>query len=419
MTVFALLDCNNFYASCERLFNPSLKNKAIIVLSNNDGCIIARSNEAKALGIPMGEPYYKAKRIIESNDVAVFSSNYTLYGDMSRRVMQTVAHIVEDIEIYSIDEVFIDLTDFANPEEVARKIYDRVSTWTGIPVSIGIGSSKTLAKLANKVAKKYKSYGGVFYIDNDERRKKVLKSMPVSDVWGIGRRISPKLNELGIKTAFDLSLQNDAWVRKFMSITGLKTVEELRGKPCIMLEPIAESKKSIIVSRSFGGRVFEKDTVKTALANFVERAAQKLRNEGLLAKEAYISLYRELSASGVSDYKDTAFVSFDYPTDSTLELMKYISHAFEGIYKPNHSYKKCGITIYKMQAKNKFVKDLFDGRDLAKQDSLMQTIDLVNKKHGSGSIMVASANGNSKWVARKDKKSFCYTTRWDELPCVS
>ena len=418
MTIIALLDCNNFYASCERLFNPSLQNKPIVVLSNNDGCIIARSNEAKALGIPMGEPYYKARNIIENNQVAVFSSNYTLYGDMSRRVMATVASFVDDMEIYSIDEVFIDLTNYPNPEQLARKIHKAVTKWTGIPVSIGMASSKTLAKLANHVAKKYKAYDGVFNIDSEERRQKVLKAAPVGDVWGIGRNLNRKLASYGIKTAYDLSLQQDAWVRKSMSVLGLKTVEELRGKACIDLQKTAPAKKMIHVSRSFGRRVFEKSSVKEALANFTERAGVKLRGEKQLVKEAYISLYRELSASGIQNYKDTAFIRLTYPTDSTLEIMRYVMQSFEQIYIPNQSYRKCSITLFKMVGKSGFVKDLFDTRNIYKHDAIMEVMDGINNKMGANTIQIAASKGKGQWIAKKDCKSLCYTTRWDELAIV-
>ncbi|MDA0967525.1 MAG: Y-family DNA polymerase [Proteobacteria bacterium] len=419
MAVYAILDCNNFYASCERLFNPSLKNKPIVVLSNNDGCIIARSNEAKSLGIGMGEPYFKAKIIIEKNDVAVFSSNYTLYGDMSRRVMNTVKGFLEDVEVYSIDEVFMDLSEFPNPEGLCRDIRTAVTMWTGIPVSIGIGPSKTLAKVANRVAKKYKAYSGVFGINDEERRLKVLKATEVGDVWGIGRRLNKRLTSIGINTAYDLSMQADSWVRKTMSVVGLRTVHELRGNPCIELEKIAPPKKMINVSRSFGQKVYDKSSVKEALANFTERAAEKLRGEGQLVKEACISLYRELAVSGKLHYKDVALISLSYPTDSTIELMQYVSRAFEEIYVDGTGYKKCGITLVKLQPKSSFVKDLFDLRDVNKQDSLMHAIDSINGKMGNHTVQMASSRGKGKWIARKDCKSFCYTTRWDELPLVN
>jgi DNA polymerase V len=418
MSIYALLDCNNFYASCERLFNPSLNNRPIVVLSNNDGCIIARSNEAKVLGIPMGEPYYKAKHIIENNNVAVFSSNYTLYGDMSRRVMATVKGFIPDVEIYSIDEVFMDLTNYPKPEKLAIDIRQAVTQWTGIPVSIGMGSSKTLAKVANHIAKKYKAYGGVFYIDNEEKRQKVLKHFDVGDVWGVGRRLNQKLTSIGIKTAYDLSIQQDSWVRKSMTVVGLKTVRELQGKSCVELDKTPNHKKMITVSRSFGRRVFDKPSVKEALANFIERACEKLRGEKQLAKEVYIALYRELAASKKPHYKDVAIFSLAYPTDSTLEIMHYVSKAFDEIYIEGVGYKKCGISLLKLEPKSHFVKDLFDTRDTLKHDSIMQTIDSINGKMGNGTIQIATSKGKGKWIAKKDQKSFCYTTRWDELPVV-
>ncbi|MDA0967508.1 MAG: Y-family DNA polymerase [Proteobacteria bacterium] len=418
MAVYAILDCNNFYASCERLFNPTLNEKPIVVLSNNDGCIIARSNEAKALGIGMGEPYFKAKGIIEQNDVAVFSSNYTLYGDMSRRVMSTVKGFIQDVEVYSIDEVFMDLSSFPEPERFCRDIRTAVTRWTGIPVSIGIGESKTLAKVANRISKKYKSYSGVFNIDSDERRLKVLKATAVGDVWGIGRQLNKRLTSVGINTAYDLSVQADSWVRKSMSVVGLRTVHELRGEACIEIEQVTPAKKMINVSRSFGQKIYDRSSVKEALANFTERAAEKLRGEGQLVKKACISLYRELAVSGKMHYKDVALISLPYPTDSTIEILQYVSRAFEEIFVEGQGYKKCGITLVKLQPKSRFVKDLFDMRDINKHDSLMQAIDSINGKMGSHTLQMASSRGAGKWVARKDCKSYCYTTRWDELPLV-
>jgi len=416
--IIALLDCNNFYASCERAFNPALNGKPIVILSNNDGCIIARSNEAKALGIPMGEPYFKAKHIIENNNVKVFSSNYTLYGDMSARVMATLAEFVKDIEIYSIDEAFIDLTNYPEPEKLANTIRQSVGKWTGIPVSIGIGQTKTLAKAANRVAKKYKSYNGVFRIDAEERRQKALKSMHVGDVWGIGRQINKKLASCNINTAYDLSIQPDNWIKSNLTICGLRTAQELRGNACIEFEETPEARKSIVVSRSFGGTVFEHQGIKEALSNFAERAAVKLRGDGLLAKRAQVFLYHELVARGGSNHNSTITVEFDYPTDSTCEIIKATSAAISSMFVAGMGYKKCGLVLLGLINKAGFTKDLFDNRNLHKQDSVMQAMDYLNNSMGSGTIMLASSKGKGGWVAKKDNKSFCYTTRWDELPVV-
>lgn len=412
------MDCNNFYASCERAFNPSLEGKPVIVLSNNDGCIIARSSEAKALGIPMGQPYFKAKKIVEKNNIKVFSSNYTLYGDMSARVMATLGEFIEarDIEIYSIDEAFINIGNYPNPEELARKIRESVYKWTGIPVSIGIGKTKTLAKLANLVSKKYKSYGGVFNIDSNQRRIKVLQAMAPTDIWGIGRINSEKLSSHGIKTAFDLTMKQDQWIRKILTVKGLETVHELRGISCISINSDSDDRKSIVVSRSFGQSIYNYVAIREALSNFAERAAIKLRQSEMLARHATIFLYHKVSPSRDFGLDKSITVDFDYPTDSTGEIISTACNALNYLFHEQTGYKKCGIMLNGFIRKDSFVKDLFDPRDLQRQDALSRSMDQLNNIMGNGTIAYASSNGSGKWIAKKDSKSPCYTTRWKELP---
>jgi DNA polymerase V len=277
--VYSLIDCNNFYVSCERVFNPKLEGKPVIVLSNNDGCVIARSNESKALGIGMGVPVFKCKDLIKKHKIQVYSSNYTLYADMSQRVMDTLAQFTSDVEVYSIDEAFLSLSEFMslNLTEYARDIRSTVKRWTGIPVSIGIGSTKTLAKVANKLSKRNPQYGGVFDITSHTQMNELLEQIRVEDIWGIGRQYTKLLNQNGIYTALQLKNASDTWIRKHMSVSGLRTVWELRGISCIPLEEAPPSKKAIISSRSFGRPVESLEELKEAIASYISRASEKLR----------------------------------------------------------------------------------------------------------------------------------------------
>ena len=281
--MFALVDCNNFYASCERVFNPALRTRPVVVLSNNDGCIIARSAEAKALGLKMGDVYYKVREMLERNNVAVYSSNYTLYGDLSQRVMQTLEQFSPEVEIYSIDEAFLNLDGFADLPELAARIRTTVRQWTGIPVSVGIAPTKTLAKLANNTAKKKAGYNGVCILENAAVWEPVLAAFEVGDVWGIGRQYARLLHGIGVDTALKFAQLPDTWLRKHMSVVGLRTAQELRGQPCIPLELEADLKKGITVSRSFGKRITEYADLAEALCSYVSRAGEKLRRQRLQA----------------------------------------------------------------------------------------------------------------------------------------
>ena len=283
--MYALVDCNNFFASCERVFNPALREQPIVVLSNNDGCVIARSNEAKKLGLKMGDPFFKVKDIIEKNGIHVFSSNYVLYGDMSSRVMKILSDFVKDVEVYSIDESFLDLTgyeEYYNLLEYGKQIVHTVSRNTGIPVSMGIAPTKTLAKVASKFAKKYKRYGGVCIIDSEEKREKALKLFDIEDVWGVGRQYAKLLNYHGIKTAYDFTLKPESFIRKHMKVGGVRTWKELRGIPCHSLEQ-PQDKKSICTSRSFGETVTDYPTLSEAVSNFAAACARKLREQNSCA----------------------------------------------------------------------------------------------------------------------------------------
>jgi DNA polymerase V len=320
--MFALVDCNNFYASCERVFNPRLVGKPIIVLSNNDGCVIARSNESKALGIAMGEPYFKCKELIEKQGVIAFSSNYTLYGDMSARVMETLAQFAPEMEVYSIDEAFLnldgmpgDLTDYC------RKIRNTVRQWTGIPVGIGVAQTKTLAKIANRIAKKSAKANGVLVLDKQKYIDKALSITEVGDIWGIGRQYARHLNAVGVFTALQLRDMPDTWVRQHLTIAGLRTVHELRGLSAIPLELAPAAKKGITVSRAFGHKLKEKDQIKQALITHVTRAGEKLRGQGLLAKHLMVFMHTSPFAQYKPQYGGAKDIALDHPTDYTPDLI--------------------------------------------------------------------------------------------------
>ena len=336
--MYSLVDCNNFFASCERVFQPNLKDVPIIVLSNNDGCVVARSNEAKALGIPMGEPVFKLVKLIEEHGIAVFSSNYALYGDMSHRVMTILSQFVEDMEIYSIDESFLSLKGFENYDlgEYGSKIVKAVTKGTGIPVSMGIAPTKTLAKVASKFAKKYRGYKGVCVIDSEEKRIKALKQFDIADVWGIGRRYQKKLEYYGVKTAYDLTQKSEEWVRKQMTVVGVRTWKELRGIPAFELEPVAPAKQTICTSRSFGEMIEDFDTLMESVANFMASCARKLRAQrsctGMLQVFIYTNRFRE----DLPQYYNSLMITLPTPTNDVAELIHYARLECRNIRNGNH-----------------------------------------------------------------------------------
>ena len=340
--MFALVDCNNFYASCERAFNPGLRNTPIVVLSNNDGCIIARSNEAKALGFKMGEPAYKVKALIEQHQAAVFSSNYTLYGDMSQRVMNCLAEFSPDIEIYSIDEAFIGLQgfDLFDLEAYCRKIRATVMRNTGIPVSIGIAATKTLAKLANHVAKKEKDCEGVFWINTEEKRKSVLQRMPVTEIWGVGRQYARLLEKNKLLTSWDFAQAGEEWVRKNMTVVGLRTLKELQGTSCLLLEMIVPDKKAICTSRSFGQMQTEAQPIAEAVATFASRCAAKLRKQKSCANVLMVFIHTNAFRKDLPQYARNRVITLPVATNSSMEFVKYAVMAFYSIFEQGFQYIK-------------------------------------------------------------------------------
>jgi DNA polymerase V len=416
--MFALVDCNNFYASCERVFNPKLRGRPVVVLSNNDGCVIARSAEAKALAIDMGAPYFKIKDALARHNVAVFSSNYALYGDMSGRVMDTLAQFSPDMEIYSIDEAFLGLKGVNDLPALAGNIRATVRQWTGIPVSVGIAPTKTLAKLANNAAKKNAAYNGSCVLASPADWLPVLANFEVRNIWGIGPQYSKMLQGHGVDTALKFARLPDTWLRKHMSVVGLRTAQELRGVSCIELEPHADPKKGITVSRSFGRRISAYTELREALASYVSRAGEKLRRENLQAKHMLVFMHTSPHAKDrVKDPFYAPQMSFALPhhTNYTPELVHYALWALRKMYKSGYRYMKCGVILTDLVEAGKATLDLFDTRDTGQQEKLMKAMDTLNSRWGQRTAFYAASGVKREWVGASTLRSRLFTTDWNSL----
>lgn len=415
--VFALVDCNNFYASCERVFNPTLRERPVVVLSNNDGCVIARSNEAKALGVPMGAPYFKYKRFFEKQGISVFSSNYQLYGDMSHRVMDSLRLFVPDIEVYSIDESFLRLDGMVGRdiEALAVEMRARVLQWIGIPTSVGIAPTKTLAKIANRVAKKTMA-GGVFDMRCPYRQKEHLECLPVDEVWGISRRWGEKLRGLGIETAAQLRDADAKYIRKHLSVVGERLVMELRGVACLELEDVV-AKKQIMASRSFGKRVSEYDDLEAALASYAARACEKLRRQKGRAQGISVFVQTNPFREDEPQYGKSAVVGFERPIADTGMIIKQACGALRQLFKPGYTYKKCGIMLLDIVDEGHDQGDLFAAPVSEKSERLMAVLDAVNARR-PGALFHATQGTKADWGMRCEHRSPRYTTQWDELVVV-
>ena len=419
-TKFALVDCNNFYASCERVFEPKLEGKPIVVLSNNDGCIIARSNEAKALGIKMGTPYFKLKNLITQNGVVVKSSNYPLYGDMSSRVMKVIGEYSPVQEVYSIDESFIDLMRLPlNLMDHMHSLRRRVKSWTGIPVCVGVGSTKVLAKLANRIAKKYPRFDGVFDIDDlsYERYCKLLKSVEVGDLWGIGRQSAKKLNRIGIHTSHDFYQSDVGVIETLLGVNGKKIYKELYGSSCIPIEAIPPARQQIVSSRSFGCDLKDFDELNQALTNLTRKAVNKLNNHQLATTTITVFIYTNPHKKNKPCVHLSKTVGMTTAIQDQSQIIPLVAQILRLIYKPGHSFYKGGLVLGNL-TKNYQQQDLFSItqnsqiQTMARQKS--NTIRSVNKRFNE-SIKYASELGNNRWLPRADFKSNRYTTSWTEL----
>ncbi|MBN2100492.1 Y-family DNA polymerase [Candidatus Dojkabacteria bacterium] len=418
--LFALVDCNNFYASCERVFNPNLRNKPIVVLSNNDGIIIARSQEAKELGIQMGAPLFKTQAHIDKHNVYVFSSNFTLYGDMSNRVMRILHRFSPEVEIYSIDEAFLSLINLKldTSTRYCTHIRETVRQWTGIPISIGIAPTKTLAKAANKLAKKIPELNGILDLTDHPKINELLNQLSVSDIWGIGRKYAKFLQSHNIHTAMQLKNASDKWIQKHMTISGLRTIWELRGISCINLEDDTQPRKGILSSRSFSHPVETLNELKESVAKHTTIAAEKLRSQNSSA--AQISVFITTNRFNNSpQYSNSATVSLSEATDYTPKLIEYSHKALEKIFKPGYLYKKAGVMIPQTIPSDSTQKNLLtpcSENTYHTNKKIMETIDRLNLRWGRATIKTAAEGIKQEWKTKMEKRTPRYTTRWDEIP---
>lgn len=418
-TVFALVDCNNFYVSCERLFRPDLEGRPVVVLSNNDGCIIARSNEAKALGIGMGMPYFKCQALLRKHRVQVFSSNYALYGDISQRVMDVLRQLEPRIEIYSIDEAFLSLPraggfDLAGYGHCLKA---KIKRMTGMPVSIGMAPTKTLAKIANRVAKKNAAYQGVFDMEGHPDTDALLATIEVQDIWGIGPRYGAKLRKRGIYTALDLKHADDAWVRKHLTITGLRTVMELRGVSCLSLESVQPDRKAVARARSFGYPVTALADLEEAVATYVSQAAEKLRSQDSLAGCLHVFLTTNRHRKDLPQYSNSRTVTLSEPTSYTPALVSHALQSLRQMYRQGYQYRKAGVLLTDLVPGASRQQGLF-GHAPRERTLLMHVVDAVNAKWGRHTLQYAAAGLGKPWDIRRARMSPAYTTRWDKLPLV-
>jgi len=398
------------------VFEPKLENKPVIVLSNNDGCAVARTDEAKSLGIKMGEPYFKIKSVCEKNKVSVFSSNYSLYGDMSRRVMKILNEYTPEMEIYSIDEAFLSFQGMKNNlVNYSYEIKSEVKQLTGIPVSVGIGPTKVLAKVANNYAKKNKQLThGVFLIDTSKNSDDILKRFPVEDVWGIGRKSAEKLLTVKIKSAYDLKYANEFVIQKMLTITGRRIVQELRGQNCIEMELDLAAKKQIVSSRSFGRPIYQKEDLMEAIANHVTTACEKIRKQNCVAGTILVFVQTN-PFKNTPQYYNSATMNLLSGTSATNKMIHYAFKCLDQIYRINYEYKKVGVILMDIVPKSLSQLDFFDSHDSIKDDKLMKTIDHINQFQGTGSVKFAACGVVQFWKMLSQMKSPNYTTRWSEL----
>ncbi len=413
--MLALVDCNNFYASCERVFRPDLRGKPIVVLSNNDGCLIARSAEAKALGYKMGEAFFQAYRRLDRDKVFVFSSNYALYGDMSARVMRCLEQFTPLVDVYSIDEAFLDLSGFDNLDTHSWNIKRSIEQWTGIPVSVGVAPTKTLAKLANRIAKKWPGKDGVFVLEGPDEQ--YLRKIEVGDVWGIGRQLSKQLVSLGVDTALDLAQLDPRLVRQKFSVVVERTVRELQGIPCIEFDEAPPHPQNIMVSRGFKNRVREKRQLHEAVALYASRAGEKARGKNVFATSITVFLRTSPFAPGPK-YSNSATITYPEAVNDTPALIKAATQALDMIFRSGLDYQKADIMLTGLVYENERQTSLFTTPDTSKKEGLMAVMDKLNNLYGSETLRMASSGTNRPWWMARERLSPSYTTRWSDLARV-
>ena len=415
--VFALVDCNNFYASCERVFQPQFEGRPVVILSNNDGCVIARSNEAKALGIPMGAPAFQYKEQFKQHHIQVFSSNYALYGDMSHRVMKILECYTPQVEIYSIDEAFLQFKGFDHFDLKAEclQMKQQIKQWTGIPVSVGLAPSKALAKIANKIAKKFTvKTAGVYCIDTEEKRIKALKWTSIGEVWGVGRQHRLRLEAIGVQTALDFTQLPDDWVRAHMSVLGLRLKKDLQGLPFIQLEEMNPPKKSIATTRSFENTLNNWSDLEERIATFAVSCAEKLRQQQSSCSALYVFLRSNPYKKGATPYRNSCTVTLPYASNSSLELSKYALSAAKSIFRKDIDYKKAGVLVLGLAPTETRQLTLFESH-VSKHQALMQAIDKIHRRYGPRQIKLGNQDLQRTWKMRQEYLSKRYTTTLNDI----
>lgn len=417
--VFALIDCNSFYASCERVFRPDLARVPIVVLSNNDGCVIARSYDAKP-HVKMGEPYFQIKHKLKQHGIVAFSSNYALYGDMSERVMSLIESMVPAVEVYSIDEAFADLTGINSLEQFGRQIRAQVLRCTGIPVGVGIAPTKTLAKLANHTAKRLQAHtGGVVDITDPAKRDWVLRNTDVAEVWGIGRRMKAHLDGMGIKSAMDLAKADPWTLRKNFSVVIEKTARELAGTPCLELDEPDPPKQEICCSRMFGKRLTELAPIKEAVATYMMRASEKLRAQNSLCKKVRVSIRTGMFNPEEAKYANGVLVELPYPTNDVRIMTKMAVEGLDRVFRPGFKYSKAEVLLLNLCQPGEYTDDLFAVAQPSETDKVMKVLDQINNRWGRGTLRAASVPTDPDWGMRREMMSQSYTTKLDQLWKVS
>ncbi|VVP72466.1 translesion error-prone DNA polymerase V subunit UmuC [Pseudomonas fluorescens] len=415
MPVFGLIDCNSFYASCERVFRPDLAKVPIVVLSNNDGCVIARSYDAKPF-VKMGEPYFQIKHKLKQHGIIAFSSNYALYGDMSERVMTLIESMVPKVEVYSIDEAFVDLTGIIDLDSLGRQIRAQVLRCAGIPVGVGIAHTKTLAKLANHTAKRLQAQtGGVVNICDPAKRDWVLRNTDVSEVWGVGRRMKAHLDTMGIKSAMDLAKADPWTLRKNFSVVIEKTARELAGTSCLELDEPDPPKQEICCSRMFGTRLTELAPIKEAVATYMMRASEKLRAQNSLCKKVRVSIRTGMFNPEEAKYANGVVIDMPYPTDDVRLLTKAAVNALDRVYRPGFKYSKAEVLLMSLCQPGEYTDDLFAASQPTESTKVMAVLDQINERWGRGTLRAASVPSNPGWAMRREMMSQSYTTRLDQL----
>jgi DNA polymerase V len=416
--MYALVDCNNFFVSCERVFDFRLEGKPVIVLSNNDGCAIARSNEAKKLGIKMGANFFEIEQLVKKHDVKVFSTNFVLYADMSMRVKGLLSQFCSETEDYSIDESFLNFSGFEKIDLQAHclKMSKTIHQGTGIPVSVGVAPTKTLAKVANKFAKKYAGYKSVCIIDSDDKRIKALKKTEIGDVWGIGRRHSKRLIAAGVNTAYDFTQLSQAYVRKNMTVVGERTWRELQGEPCIKMETGQPDKQTIMVSRSFGKMIKEYDFIAEAVSSYSVMVAAKLRKQKSCAHSLLVFIDTNPFREDLEQYSQNIIIQMPVATASSAEIIRYALDGLKTIYRPGLWYKKAGVMVMDICSQNTIQTNLFDTIDRSKDKKLMDVLDNVNERYGRNTLKFAVMGNGEQWKIKQERLSPCYTTRMSDFP---